>query len=244
MRLEALWNTCQYPQGLYEPIICLPGYYCPPGGLERYICPNGYYCPLGSFEPIKCDTISSCPIGSSRQFSILGILILIIIDTVIFIALVSQSLWKRKRLILGFKAQRNLEVNIEVQISMENEEEMGDTNESLMDSHSMQKFINSLKYRMGTSVLGFEITFEGLGLVLPNGGKTILENVSGTISPKSLLAVMGASGSGKCTYPVSILFYGGIFNFVAATFIRLLMGKLKNTSGTIYINGTARGMSE
>ncbi|CAD6446737.1 b36d4908-a87d-451c-9dc5-3204af660605-CDS [Sclerotinia trifoliorum] len=40
-----------------------------------------------------------------------------------------------------------------------------------------------------------------------------------------MLAVMGPSGAGK------------------STFVQLLMGKLKNTSGTTYVNGDARGMS-
>ncbi|TAQ85744.1 hypothetical protein B7494_g5930 [Chlorociboria aeruginascens] len=89
----------------------------------------------------------------------------------------------------------------------------------------MQRFIDSLKRCIGTNTLAFEIGFKNLGLRLKSG-KPILQDISGTVKPAFLLAVMGVSGVGK------------------STFIRLLMGKMKNTSGVIYINGVAKSMSD
>ncbi|EDO04072.1 hypothetical protein SS1G_06554 [Sclerotinia sclerotiorum 1980 UF-70] len=104
--------------------------------------------------------------------------------------------------------------------------EARDTNVNFEPHHaSIQNFVGSLKQCLGTSALRFEIGFDYLGLRLKSG-KTILQGVSGKVEPGSMLAVMGPSGAGK------------------STFVRLFMGKLKNTSGTTYVNGDARGQGE
>jgi len=38
--LRAMKQTC-LPQGRLEPVVCKPGYYCPPGGKEQIECPKG-----------------------------------------------------------------------------------------------------------------------------------------------------------------------------------------------------------
>ncbi|CAI2165493.1 7690_t:CDS:10 [Funneliformis geosporum] len=57
----------------------------------------------------------------------------------------------------------------------------------------------------------FDIEFKNLGLILPN--------VSGKLSKRKTCAIMGPSGAGK------------------TTFVSLLTGKVKKTSGTIKVNG-------
>lgn len=47
------------------PQVCLPGQYCPPGGIN-ITCPEGHYCPEGTHLPIHCgyDFMTRCPAGS------------------------------------------------------------------------------------------------------------------------------------------------------------------------------------
>ncbi|KAF7854202.1 hypothetical protein EAF04_010499 [Stromatinia cepivora] len=232
IRLETLWNTCQQSQGLYVPMICKSGYYCPHGGRERILCPSGNYCPLGSFKPIQCDVISSCRSGSSRQFPLLGIFLVIIIDIVLIIIVTLGSFVRknnrssvRQHLTLASSEKSGMMMGNTIYEQLD-EVEARNTNVDFEPHHaSIQNFIASLKRCLGTSALRFEIGFDYLGLRL-NSGKTILQGVSGKVEPGSMLAVMGPSGAGK------------------STFVRLLMGKLKNTSGTTYVNGDARSMPE
>ncbi|CAI2163804.1 207_t:CDS:10 [Funneliformis geosporum] len=64
----------------------------------------------------------------------------------------------------------------------------------------------------------FDIEFKNLGLILPNGIE-IMKGVSGKLSKRKTCAIMGPSGAGK------------------TTFVSLLTGKVKKTSGTIKVNG-------
>ncbi|APA14592.1 hypothetical protein sscle_13g093620 [Sclerotinia sclerotiorum 1980 UF-70] len=231
IRLETLWNTCQQSQGPNVPMICESGYYCPHGSRRQILCPSGYYCPLGSFKPIQCDAISSCRPGSSRQFPFLGIFLVIIIDIVLVVIVsLGSSVRKnnrtvRQRLTLASSEKLGMIMGNTVYEQLD-ELEARDTNVNFEPHHaSIQNFVGSLKQCLGTSALRFEIGFDYLGLRLKSG-KTILQGVSGKVEPGSMLAVMGPSGAGK------------------STFVRLFMGKLKNTSGTTYVNGDARGMSE
>ncbi|KAI9644602.1 hypothetical protein NHQ30_006623 [Ciborinia camelliae] len=231
-RLETLWNTCQQSQGPYVPMICKSRYYCPPGGREQIPCPSGYYCPLGSFKPIRCDVISSCRSGSARQFPFLGIFLLIIID-VSLVAIIVRGLfvpkshrrYVREGLTLASSEKLGMMMGNTIYEQLDEMEERTINVDFEPHHTSIQNFIASLKRCLGTSALRFEIGFDYLGLRLKSG-KVILQGVSGKVEPGSMLAVMGPSGAGK------------------STFVRLLMGKLKNSSGTTYVNGDARNMSE
>ncbi|CAG8500378.1 14161_t:CDS:2, partial [Cetraspora pellucida] len=64
----------------------------------------------------------------------------------------------------------------------------------------------------------FDIEFENLGLVLPSGIE-IMKGVSGKLAHGRTCAIMGPSGAGK------------------TTFVSLLTGKAKRTSGTVKVNG-------
>ncbi|RMZ21655.1 hypothetical protein D0859_14333 [Hortaea werneckii] len=96
------------PQGLYEPIICPAGFYCPSsststassssssfgegkevrgrgvrgarGGKEKKICPKGYFCPQGSTEAMRCDWGAYCPTGAVRQVRAVPLGILVLVD--------------------------------------------------------------------------------------------------------------------------------------------------------------------
>lgn len=72
-----------------------------------------------------------------------------------------------------------------------------------------------------------DIKFSGLGLVIPtkSGDQTVLTDVSGEFLSGEVSAIMGPSGAGK------------------TTLMNVLCGKVKNTSGSISINGVEQKIS-
>jgi ABC-type multidrug transport system fused ATPase/permease subunit len=79
-------------------------------------------------------------------------------------------------------------------------------------------FVGSLIPKSKSVEKEFVIRFENLSKTLSNG-ITIMKDVSGELRPGKTCAIMGPSGSGK------------------TTLLSLLCGKVKRTSGDIYING-------
>ncbi|CAG8488921.1 20517_t:CDS:10, partial [Racocetra persica] len=71
----------------------------------------------------------------------------------------------------------------------------------------------------------FDIEFENLGLVLPSGIE-IMKGVTGKLSHGRTCAIMGPSGAGK------------------TTFVSLLTGKAKRTSGTVKVNGVVEPLEK
>ncbi|RKP05905.1 hypothetical protein THASP1DRAFT_19180 [Thamnocephalis sphaerospora] len=71
----------------------------------------------------------------------------------------------------------------------------------------------------------FDISFQDLGLTLTNGIK-IMSGVTGQLSSGRCCAILGPSGAGK------------------TTFVSLLTGKAKKTSGTIMLNGVEEPLSK
>ena len=102
----------------------------------------------------------------------------------------------------------------------------------------LQQFVKSLQSCLGLSDVGLEIGFHDLGFQIGAEKKKILSGMSGRVKPGSLLGIMGPSGAGKCSYRF-ILPAMKCTHKLIATLVRLLMGKLKHTSGTISINGSA-----
>ena len=227
-RLQTIDNTCAEPQGFYEPIVCAPGYFCPSGGTRQVKCPGGSYCPLGSFEPLPCSAISACPVGSSRQFPLTGLVALILIDCVILLGVVVPLLY-RQTLAWVSRANRfnplHHRGDVEVSQAVPNStpDELGYSCNG--NALSLKRFLDSLKRCIESDETGLGFEFNDLSFQV-KGGRKILGGVSGIVPKGSVLAVMGASGAGK------------------STFVRVLMGKLKSTSGSIAINGIPRSMSE
>ncbi|KUJ19737.1 ABC transporter-like protein [Mollisia scopiformis] len=83
------------PQGLFEPVLCDPGYYCPNGGTQKIQCPSGSYCPHGVASPIKCTVGSRCPAGSQRDMNFLPLGILLLVDIILITATVMEKLRSR-----------------------------------------------------------------------------------------------------------------------------------------------------
>jgi ABC-type multidrug transport system fused ATPase/permease subunit len=64
----------------------------------------------------------------------------------------------------------------------------------------LNQFVKSVQRCIQLSEIGLEIGFDNLGFQIGADSKSILNGVSGVVKPGSLLAVMGASGAGKCEW--------------------------------------------
>eukprot|EP00158_Paraphelidium_tribonemae_P003535 Partr_v1_DN26205_c0_g1_i1_m48174 putative ABC transporter len=73
------------PQGLYEPVPCPRGFYCPDYS-TKLICPPGHFCPTGTVDPRPCfQPFSICPEGSAYQTYYGGLLLCVLIDALLII---------------------------------------------------------------------------------------------------------------------------------------------------------------
>ena len=219
-------------------------------------CPTGHYCPLGSFEPRRCDAVSVCPAKSSRHFSLSGIVALGLLDLLIVLIAAQPRMkrfWYARKRSKRRASKHDHEPPVESlpgKVNQETEELRFTSEEIFLPLH---QFVKSLQRCIQLSDIGLEIGFDQLGFQLPSGGRSILEGVSGIVKPGSLLGVMGPSGAGKCkwrflismSFSVLTSFYHWLTHRNSpATFVRVMMGKLRHTSGTVYINGNRGSLSE
>lgn len=201
-RLQTLHNSCSIPQGIYEPVVCAPGFFCPAGGSKQLPCPSRHYCPLGSFRPWRCSSISVCPSGSSRQLPLIGGFLLVIVDLILLIGTVRSRLkghwysWS-KRKYMPFVQYRKRRHQISSTVARQEPELLPVvTDEKFL---CLQQFVKSLQSCLGLNDVGLEIGFHDLGFQIGAENKTILSGVSGSVKPGSLLGIMGPSGAGKCS---------------------------------------------
>ncbi|KAI0105211.1 hypothetical protein GGR51DRAFT_519907 [Nemania sp. FL0031] len=85
--------------GPFEPVVCQQGYYCPPefGGRKTLPCPAGTYCQPGAPTPTPCALGSYCPEKSTRQFFLIPLVLLVILDVIVTIALIWYVINRRFR---------------------------------------------------------------------------------------------------------------------------------------------------
>ncbi|KAI6245928.1 Broad substrate specificity ATP-binding cassette transporter ABCG2 [Erysiphe necator] len=225
-RLQNVDNICLEPQGLYEPVICAPGYYCSLGGKSVTECPKDHFCPLGSFEPIPCGRYSICPKGAKKELVMDGFIVAITIDLFIIVLLCKPLLASIQKS-WGFISQvvRSLMMRLEV-ISEKSRFDTEEAREPQLsftadeytnNKDSVSLFVASIKNFVGMNDVGISIGFRDISYTLESG-KTIVAPQTGHIEKGSIWAVMGASGAGK------------------TSFFNLIMGKLSHTGGEIYAN--------
>ncbi|RKF75727.1 ATP-binding cassette sub-family G member 2 [Golovinomyces cichoracearum] len=229
-RLQNLDNIC-LPQGTHEPIICAPGYYCSPGGKKVKRCPAGHFCPLGSVKPIPCGRTSICPRGAQKEIVMDGFIAVIIIDLMLLVLMIrpTKSWLYHLRdnirsalpnsLLVPRKLKSSPEEICESQLGFAEEEYTSDK-----DNNSLTQFVASVKRCIGSNEVGMSVGFKDLSYHL-NTGKVIVAPQTGHIEKGSLWAVMGSSGAGK------------------TSFVNLIMGKVHQTGGEIYVNRVPCNMS-
>ena len=221
-RLGQIKNTCDRPQGTYEPIVCPGGSFCPPGGKQQIICPSGHYCPIGSTEPTPCARVAICPAQSQRQIDISGLVAMLIIDLMIVLYFVwsylhsrrsqsprqskadwplpnldvkRRSLWTSSPLKrLSRRASRDSFVELQDVVRTDEEGFVVDSSDS-----EFREFIEPLTACVHGNNATLSLDFQGIGYKLKGQEKAIITDITGTLKSGSLWGVMGASGSGKCT---------------------------------------------
>ncbi|RKF62897.1 ABC transporter G family member 24 [Erysiphe neolycopersici] len=225
-RLQNLDNICLEPQGLYEPVICAPGYYCSLGGKNVLPCPAGHFCPLGSFEPIKCGRTSICPEGSKKELVMDGLIVSLAIDILILILLNKPlQIWLQKFWNYIREGIRSFMTSLKMMSEKykSDEEKAYESQMSFVDDEyksnedNLSQFMASIKKIVGMNDVGISIGFRDISYTIGNG-KTIVAPQTGHIEKGSVWAVMGASGAGK------------------TSFFNLIMGKVSHTGGELYVN--------
>lgn len=230
-RLQAVQNTCHQPQGLYEPIVCRPGYYCPLGGKKQLVCPKGHYCPLGNVEPFECKKLSRCPEGSDHEIPFLGFLVCGLLD----LFLVCLFLWphiKRR----PNREERGNEPGSQVShLEMQPAYNCQSGPADWLDSLFSEESIN----------VGMDLEFRNVSLCKPKSTEFILSEVNGKAQASSLTGIMGQSGSGKSRYqPTREGRCETDYFRPIATLVNILVGKVRATSGTLFLNGVEKKLAK
>lgn len=195
-------------QGAYEPTVCPPGRYCPDYRF-RLPCPKGYFCPTGTVTPIKCSTLSSCPEKSTSQTYYGGLVICAILDVILVILIL---LVKRMEALKRVKTLGKRKDELPL---------ADDYHDQKTENYLLRAFSKGFNFQK----LSMRFTFENMSYTQGKGdkAKTIIQNVNGCIRPGRLTAIMGPSG-----YLNLILGAG------KTSFMSVLMGKVKRTSGKLF----------
>ncbi|KAI8832704.1 hypothetical protein BC829DRAFT_408423 [Chytridium lagenaria] len=226
------------PQGRYEAMPCLTGFYCP-NPRSMIPCPSGHYCTRGSLAPTKCDWLSICPAGSTIQAHYGLIVVVVILDLILAVVLVAKRLGELKK--AGLPASAIIPPGVTNILSKWSKKKAAATsvtgkNEEMKKvvipikvdpSRNMeakvQKLVEGFKQVLGDD-LRMNFSFSDLSLKLPTG-VTVLKGVTGEIKAGRMTAIMGPSGAGSRT-----------------TFMNVLMGKVTRTGGELKINGVTTEM--
>ncbi|ORX95418.1 hypothetical protein K493DRAFT_372167, partial [Basidiobolus meristosporus CBS 931.73] len=195
-------------------IKCTDGFYCPENTFQPSFCCPGYYCSANTTVIKLCEEGMFCLAGSTKPLSC----------TLGYCPAGSFTIRKYNIFLIFlilllvaamFFAFRARRLRYKQLKYAMRIEGIQKTKKPFMERSST---LSRVKKR-------FEIKFEDIGLRLPNGVE-IMKGVSGELRPGRTCAIMGPSGAGK------------------TTFISLLTGKVRKTSGEIRINGKIEDLSK
>lgn len=201
-RLQQAENTCETAQGIFEPVICPKGYYCPTGGLASIACPSKHYCSIGSREPTKCSRLSICPQGSDREFVLDGFVASLILDLLLLALLyvpISRvapafCLWRRiiskntNQSILGpdiSSAEEGLSAS------------PASAKDTSVQTEDFAQFVSEVSTCNGDCNIGLDLGFHSVSYCVSKGSKCLISSVSGELAKGSLCGIFGPSGAGK-----------------------------------------------
>ncbi|CAN8106288.1 unnamed protein product [Discula destructiva] len=106
--------------------------------------------------------------------------------------------------------------SFEAALSMDRGQRVDNATEELMPE--LQTFVQSMRKATDAASFGLSFQYNNLSFQPRDMPRPILQKVTGSINRSSLTAVMGGSGAGK------------------STFVNVLMGKTKNTGGSVTVN--------
>lgn len=196
-------NVCPQIQSIFEPQLCLAGYYCP-NATQQLECPSGYFCPGGVATPIKCPGAAICPAGSKtpRDLGPLVALILVYIAVAVIRALYLR-VWRLRGHVPG-----EVQLGRSQAFSATSAQTAGSVDASrAMDTKPLAEHFRTVS---GPDSMSINIAFNQLRVTLPplpgqRQGKVLLEGVSGELRPGTVTAIMGPSGAGKTVLLTTLL---------------------------------------
>ncbi|CAG8571773.1 7471_t:CDS:10, partial [Funneliformis caledonium] len=192
-----------------KPVKCTAGFICPENSAQPMYCCPGYYCNEDATE------INICPKGS---FCTVGSVVPVPCHNLAYCPEGSKR--ANRYYVLGLFVFAAIIIAILFAVNKKANQLKTSKYKNLLNEQKM-----SHEKSLDPVTKTFDIEFENLGLVLPNG-IAIMKGVTGKLSHGRSCAIMGPSGAGK------------------TTFVSLLTGKAKKTSGVIKINGVKENLSK
>eukprot|EP00242_Pyramimonas_sp_CCMP2087_P012226 CAMPEP_0198215648 /NCGR_PEP_ID=MMETSP1445-20131203/51593_1 /TAXON_ID=36898 /ORGANISM="Pyramimonas sp., Strain CCMP2087" /LENGTH=1181 /DNA_ID=CAMNT_0043891473 /DNA_START=500 /DNA_END=4046 /DNA_ORIENTATION=+ len=167
---------------------CPEGFYCPTTK-ERYPCPKGQYCKWLSNEGTTCPGIAGCDKEGSKTPTVVYWRVALII-VVYVVLMVAVKLFARKIKTDASKSKVKHEARVK---SMER----GAFVEQIMEVILKTPMLRTVVFKSPSTPVNIE--FQNLSLFLEDGGKKVLDNVTGVFSCGRMAGIMGPSGCGKST---------------------------------------------
>ncbi|KAE8131070.1 hypothetical protein BDV38DRAFT_276277 [Aspergillus pseudotamarii] len=204
IRLQPSENICHEQQGSFEPVVCTPGYYCPPRSQEQIRCPPGSYCPLGSYHPKRCTALSICAEGSSREISVIGFVILASLYLLWAVLGFGTKAWKHKKGLHAPNTVPSARISPD-QGDVECAEGTAGNPPTLDAAYEQGSIVRELPHfgtmsrdrQQGELGLGFQLRdlcFSKQAVPHP-----VLQGVACQIPKGHMFGIMGPSGAGKST---------------------------------------------
>ena len=250
------------PMGPYEPVVCMEGHYCPPGGSQQIQCPSGHYCSIGAYTPTKCSLGAICSSGSYRDRSLLPLILVIILDLLLMCAiLVSKVSWNGSREALQGSGTRVQQLRKTFRFSR-----LGWYDKKYLPVDEcnvpLESRISGVR-RANTEFLAamendFDLTFRDCDTVDDETPDSTVQQFVKSLSRSTVAASIGLSFEFEnlsyqprgCRKPLLAQVTGKITNGSfwgvmgasgagKSTFVNVLMGKHSHTGGITKINGSA-----
>ncbi|RKP11775.1 P-loop containing nucleoside triphosphate hydrolase protein, partial [Piptocephalis cylindrospora] len=201
-------------------LACPPGFFCPENTAQPNYCCPGFYCPTPA-KIVICPEGQYCPAASTKSYACNAM------------AYCPQGTVKASRFGIGLlfvlfviiiyivffiksRADRIVQDRAYRQLQLAYDPNVG--LDEVNDADPVHPQQTAIVERT------FELRFADLGLILPTG-VDIMRGVTGKLASGRSCAIMGPSGSGK------------------TTFLHLLSGKVRRTTGVVEVNGMEEELS-